>query len=340
MSDSSSHELNAAAIAAFHAATDGTDDLGIARCTIGGATVIDCGVDAPGSDAAGLLMARVAMAGLGEVTLEPVESPRLFPIPCGDHEPDEGDVWKRPVICVTSNQPIAACLASQYAGWKVSVGNYHAMASGPIRAAIGKESLFETIGMRETPSAVIGLLEAATLPTPEVVQSLAGDAGVAPEQMTLLVAPTASPAGTLQVVARSLETALHKLETLGFDLALVRGGRGRAPLPPVADDDLTAIGRTNDAVLYGSHVVLEVDADEPLLDAVGAAMTSSASPDHGKAFAALFEAAGGDFYAIDPTIFAPAVVDLFNPKTGDCLRFGQLEVGIVRKSFGLEPSEA
>ena len=140
-------------------------------------------------------------------------------------------------------------------------------------------------------------------------------------------------------MARSLETALHKLETLGFDLSLVRAGQGRAPLPPVPEDDLTAIGRTNDAVLYGSHVVLEVDADEALLDAVGAAMTSSASVDHGKTFASLFEAAGGDFYSIDPAIFAPAVVDLFNPQTGDCLRFGQLEVGLVRKSFGLEPSE-
>lgn len=340
MSDPSAHNLNAAALAAFHAAADGTDDLGIARSTIGGATVIDCGVEAPGSDAAGLLMARVAMAGLGEVVLEPAESPRLFRKPCSDQEPEEGDVWKRPVVCTTSNHPIAACLASQYAGWKVSVEGYHAMASGPIRAAIGKESLFDTIGMREKPAAVIGLLEASALPPEAVVQSLAEAAGVAPEQMTLLVAPTASPAGTLQVVARSLETALHKLETMGFDLSLVVAGQGRAPLPPVADDDLTAIGRTNDAVLYGSHVVLEVDADEPLLDAVGAAMTSSASPDHGKAFAALFEAAGGDFYAIDPAIFAPAVVDLFNPKTGDCLRFGQLEVSIVRKSFGLETSEA
>jgi len=32
-------------------------------------------------------------------------------------------------------------------------------------------------------------------------------------------------------------------------------------------------------------------------------------------------------------------VDLLNPETGDCLRFGQLEVSLIRKSFGLEPSE-
>ena len=339
MSDTSTRELNAAALAALQACPERDDELGIARTTIAGATVVDCGVESPGSDAAGLLMARVAMAGLGEVTLEPAGSTRLFPRPCGEQQPAADDVWKRPVISVETRSPIAACLASQYAGWKVSVDGYHAMASGPIRAAIGKEPLFDQIGLRERPAAVIGLLETATLPTAEVIAALADAAGVPPQQMTLLVARTASPAGTAQVVARSLETALHKLETLGFDLALVAAGRGRAPLPPIPEDDLTAIGRTNDAVLYGSHVVLEVQADEALLDAVGAAMTSSASAEHGQAFAELFAAAGGDFYAIDPAIFAPAVVDLLNPETGDCLRFGQLEVSLVRKSFGLEPSE-
>ena len=339
MCDQSTHQLNAAAIGLLQAAINGNDDLGITQSIIGAATVIDCGVEAPGSEAAGLLMARVAMAGLGEVALEPAGSPRLFPQSSSDQQPSPSDVWKRPVVSATSRSPIAACLASQYAGWKVSVDGYFAMASGPIRAAIGQEPLFDRIGLRERPAAVIGLLEAASLPTAEAIASLAEAAGVAPQHMTLLVAPTASPAGTLQVVARSLETALHKLETLGFDLSLVVAGQGRAPLPPVPADDLTAIGRTNDAILYGSHVLLEVNADEPLLDAVGAAMTSSASADHGKSFAALFEAAGGDFYAIDPAIFAPAVVDLFNPQTGDCLRFGQFEVGLVRKSFGLETSE-
>ena len=339
MSDVPTPQLNASAINALKAATNNFADLGIARTTIGLASIIDCGVETPGSDAAGVLMAHIAMAGLGEVTLEAPESPRLFTKPCGDETTNEGDVWKRPVVSVVSRSPVAACLASQYAGWKVSVAGYHAMASGPIRAAIGKEPLFDQIGLREQPDAVIGLLEASSLPSAEVVAALAEAAGVPADRLTLLVAPTASPAGTLQVVARSLETALHKLETLGFDLSLIVAGRGRCPLPPVADDDLSAIGRTNDAVLYGSHVVLEVLADEALLDAVGAAMTSSASPDHGKNFASLFEAAGGDFYAIDPAIFAPAVVDLFNPQTGDCLRFGQLEVDLVRKSFGLEPSE-
>ena len=79
---------------------------------------------------------------------------------------------------------------------------------------------------------------------------------VEPSSVTLLVAPTASLAGGVQVVARSVETAMHKLAELKFDLARIVSAHGSAPLPPVAGDDLAAIGRTNDAILYGARVVL------------------------------------------------------------------------------------
>ena len=70
-----------------------------------------------------------------------------------------------------------------------------------------------------------------------------------------------SQAGTVQVVARSIETSLHKLFELGFDLARVESGWGFAPLPPVADSEIAGIGRTNDAILYGGCAVLWVRAD-------------------------------------------------------------------------------
>lgn len=336
-------QLNASALACLRDAISSERDLGITRHVIAGATVYDCGVEAAGSDAAGVLLARVAMADLGDVGVDPAGSPRLFP-----HEPrtegvdvrtaEDGvaGVWQRPVVHVTSRSPVAACLASQYAGWRVATKGYMAMASGPVRAAIGREPLFDLIGLRESPSEAVGLLEASALPPAEVVASLAKAARIPAERLTLLVAPTASAAGTLQVVARSLETALHKLETLGFDLSRVVGGRGRAPLPPVPEDDLTAIGRTNDSILYGSHVELELlGVDEPLLAATGAAMTSSASAAHGKTFATLFRDAGGDFYAIDPALFAPAVVDLIDRESGLRLRFGSIEAELVSQSFGL-----
>src|SRR5690606_22770213 len=123
----------------------------------------------------------------------------------------------------------------------------------------------------------------------------------AAEALTLLVAPASSLAGTVQVVARSVETTLHKLHELKFDVTQVVSGYGVAPLPPVARDELAAIGRTNDAILYGGRVTLWVRADDELLAAVGPKVPSSASKDHGALFAELFQRYG-DFYKIDPLL--------------------------------------
>ncbi|MEI6239618.1 MAG: methenyltetrahydromethanopterin cyclohydrolase [Planctomycetia bacterium] len=300
--------------------------LAIEVRAIDGTRVVDCGVHAGGSDAAGLMLAEVAMAGRGRVWLEaPGQADAAFASAWPDCP------W--PVVAVQSETPVAACLAAQYAGWKVETSGYFAMASGPIRAAIGREALFDTIGFREQPSVAVGLLESPALPPPDVCRDLAAAAGVAAESLLLLVARTASPAGTLQVIARSLETALHKLHDLHFDVARIERGTGRAPLAPVAGGDLAAIGRTNDAILYGGHVTLEVHGDDRSLQEVGPRVVSGASPAYGEPFATLFAKAGGDFYAIDPALFAPAVVEFVNLDTGRRHRFGNVAPDIVAASF-------
>jgi methenyltetrahydromethanopterin cyclohydrolase len=321
-------QLNAGALEIVAKLLSRSDALGVACSTVaGGACVVDCGVKAAGSIEAGVLLAQAAMAGLGSVR---VEERGTAPEAFGHAWP--GCEW--PIVAVESEQPLAACLASQYAGWKVSTPSYFAMASGPIRAAIGREELYEQIGMRERPDSVVGLLETAQLPPNDVCRSLAADAGVACDKLVLLVARTASTAGTLQVIARSLETALHKLHELHFDLRRIRRGSGRAPLAPVPRrDDLVAIGRTNDAILYGGHVVLEVTGDDATLLDIGPRMVSRASPDYGAPFCTLFERAGRDFYAIDPALFAPALVDLINIDTGRRHRFGGIAPQIVAQSF-------
>jgi methenyltetrahydromethanopterin cyclohydrolase len=324
-------QLNAGAFRIAESIIGRAAALGVECRTVAGVRVVDCGVKAAGSIAAGLDVSRAALADLGSVRLEPAGT--------GDDEwtvaaPDCG--W--PLVAVESGQPLAACLASQYAGWKVSTKGYFAMASGPIRAAIGREDLYDSAdlgdgGMRERPDVAVGLLESGKLPPEDVCLSLATAAGVPPERVILLVARTASIVGTLQVIARSLETALHKLHELRFDLRRIRRGSGRAPLAPVPDDDLVAIGRTNDAILYGGHVVLEVGGDDESLLDIGPRMVSRASADYGEPFSRLFEKAGRDFYALDPALFAPALVDLVNADTGRRHRFGSLAPAIVRASF-------
>ncbi len=221
-----------------------------------GARIIDSGVEQRGSLGAGLLVARACMADLASVQLVPSHVKNV-PLPA---------------VAVDVPRPVAACMASQYAGWRISVGDYFAMGSGPMRAANGGEPLFEEIGHREKSNHAVGVLETGKLPTAEVVTYIAGKCGVATDCLTLIVARTASLAGGVQVVARSVETALHKLHTLKFDLARVVGGYGVAPVPPVAKNDMAAIGWTNDAVLYGGQVTLFVTGDDESLGPVIAAL--------------------------------------------------------------------
>jgi len=285
------------------------------RC---GAVVVDCGAKAAGGLEAGLALAEICLAGLGRVDLV-----------TGDAE-----IWPGPAISVRTDHPLEACLASQYAGWRISGEDYFAMGSGPMRAAAGREELFERIGCRERAEVAIGVLEATSPPPDEVCEELAEKCGVAPQNLRLSFAPTASQAGTIQVVARSVETALHKLDQLGFDLRRVDSGFGVAPLPPVAGDDLAAIGRTNDAILYGAQVTLWVRGDDKSLGEIGPRIPSSASDDHGRPFAAVFEHYQRDFYKIDPHLFSPAVVTLVNLDTGHSFRFGHTLPRVIHESFG------
>jgi methenyltetrahydromethanopterin cyclohydrolase len=181
----------------------------------------------------------------------------------------------------------------------------------------------------------VGVLETRQFPPDEVCRDLAAQCRVPADRLTLLLAPTASLAGTVQVVARSVETALHKLHALGFDLRRVVGGCGLAPLPPPGRDDMAAIGLTNDAVLYGGQATLWVRGDDASLDEIGPQVPSAASPDFGEPFAEIFERYERDFYKIDPHLFSPAEVTFHNIDTGRTLRCGWLQPEILERSFGI-----
>jgi len=290
--------------------------LRVSVSRVAGARVIDCGGAVTGSLTAGLGLARSCLADLAEVSFV--------------HDSTVGG----PAVQVTTDDPVRACLACQYAGWQIQVGKFFAMGSGPIRALTAREEIFQHIPGKEESPVAVGVLETRKHPTDDAVASIVGKLPVSAESLTLLVAPASSLAGTVQVVARSIETALHKLHVLKFDVNQVISGYGIAPLPPVSPDELAAIGRTNDAILYGGSVVLWVRADDETLESIGPKVPSSSSKDHGEPFADIFKRYG-DFYKIDPLLFSPAQVEFRNLKSGRSYRFGQLEPPLVRKSFGL-----
>src|SRR5207248_1095443 len=174
----------------------------VAVSRVAGARVIDCGGGVTGSLAAGRAMARACLADLGEVAYVPCPIPEVG----------------GPAVQVTTDDPVRACLASQYAGWQVSVGKFFAMGSGPMRALAAREELFQHIPGKEQSTVAVGVRETHKHPTEEVVAAVVAKLPAVAERLTLLVAPTTSLAGTTQVVARSVETALHKLHELKFDV--------------------------------------------------------------------------------------------------------------------------
>ena len=267
-----------------------------------GARLIDC---REGGFAAGRAFAEICMGGLGEVAYAPlVLDGRWFP-----------------GLTVATDHPAVACLAAQYAGWRIDRDGYFAMGSGPGRALIRAEELYDDLDWDEQASAAVLCLETRDKPPPEVAAFVAERAGVEPSALTLVMAPTASVTGSVQIAARVVETALHKLHELDFDVRRVVSGFGSCPLPPVADDDMAALGRTNDAVLYGGqvHLTVEADDDDALRELVER-LPASASKDYGEPFGKVFKDAEYDFYKIDPLLFSPAQIRLTSLGSGRSFR--------------------
>ncbi len=285
-----------------------------------GAQVLDLGVQTPGSLQAGKYMAEVCMGGLGEVTFLPLQF---------------GDYWL-PGVGVSVDQPAIGCMAAQYAGWAIKREKYFAMGSGPARARAVVEKLYEKLAYRDDADVAVIVLEGRQLPTDDVANYIAGKCNINAANLTLLIAPTASVAGSIQISARVVETGLHKMVELGFDVRQIVSGYGTAPIATVDKDDLHAIGRTNDCVLYGGQVYYTVRADDAELTTLVERIPSSASNDYGQPFYRLFKQYG-DFYKIDPMLFSPAQVTINNLTSGKVYRAGHLNADVLGASLlGLE----
>ena len=179
-----------------------------------GATILDFGVETRGGILAGQNLARICMSDRAKITIHPADT-SLGP-------------WT--LLQVTTDDPIQACMGSQYAGWPVRKDKFFAMGSGPMRAKRGKEHVLKDLGITDSSPYAVGVLECDLLPDESICELVASECGVDVSHVTLCVAPTRSIAGTIQVVARSVETSMHKLFELGFDLQNVVSGHGSAPL--------------------------------------------------------------------------------------------------------------
>lgn len=281
-----------------------------------GATVIDCGVNVPGSYEAGIYFTQICMGGLAMIDII-VDTVRDVPFA---------------FITEYTDYPAIACLGSQKAGWAVKVEKYFAMGSGPARALAKKpKKTYEQIQYEDDADVAVIALEARKLPDEKVMEYIARECKVDVEDVYALVAPTASLVGSVQISGRIVETAIYKMAEIGYDPKLIVSGAGRCPIAPILEDDLKAMGATNDSMMYYGSVYLTVKKYDPILKNV----PSCTSRDYGKPFYEIFKAANYDFYKIDPHLFAPAQIVVNDVSTGKTYVHGKLNADVLFSSYQL-----
>jgi methenyltetrahydromethanopterin cyclohydrolase len=286
-----------------------------------GTCVIDAGINAKGGIEAGRLIAKICMGGLGVVKLRASTNFRNWS-------------WH---LDVHSSDPVLACLASQYAGWSLNHGKgkqaFNALGSGPARTLGSNEPLFDELGYHDSADSACIVVEVDKVPPVEVTTKIAEMCGISTSKLTVILTPTSSLAGAVQIVSRVLETSLHKAHALHFPLDKIIDGAGSAPLCPPSSDFLTAMSRTNDAILFAGQVQLFVETNDEDTQGLANALPSSASKDYGKPFGAIFKDVEYDFYKIDPMLFSPARVSITSLVTGHTFHAGKIDLDLLEKSF-------
>jgi methenyltetrahydromethanopterin cyclohydrolase len=285
-----------------------------------GTTILDAGINLPGSNEAGMLVGEICLGGAGKVAITNIAI---------------GDI-KLPAASVKVQKVTEATLCSQYAGWTVKVDKYFAMASGPARALSRVEKLYKELGYTEESDVAVVVLETREFPPEAVTKYIAEKCGVPTSGLYVVVAPTACLVGSVQISARVVEVGVHKLHELKFDPWKIKKGEGVAPIAPIAKNDGRAMGVTNDCILYAGSTSYEVEATKTdKLTELIEKVPSSASAQYGTPFYDLFKSVGFDFYKVDPLLFSPAQVSIKDTKSGKIHKAGELNPEVLKQSLGL-----
>ncbi len=284
-----------------------------------GATIIDAGINVLGNYATGSFVTDVSLGNLGKTSIIQSSFGRI----------------SLPAVAVETNYPTIATLGAQFAGWSINVGKYFAMGSGPARALASKpKSIYDEIDYKDDSEVAVIVLETDKLPTKDVLEYIASECKVKFEDLYVITAPTCSIAGSIQISGRVVETGIHKLSKVGFDVKKILHGWGSAPIAPLHSNSAVCMGRTNDSLLYGGVAFYIVDYEnEKELIEITSNVPSSKSKDYGRPFYEIFKAANFDFYKIDSNLFAPAVIYVNNIRSGKTYKFGKINEEILIESL-------
>lgn len=299
-------EINRNALPIVEDMISWSDELGIEVEEVGNTIVLDC---SGGGYDAGAFFAEVCMGGLGTVGFTEYEI----------------DGVQFPAVQVHTDFPVLACFDCQKADWQIG----DSIGSGPARCLNKNEN--RTSYDFDEEYAIIAL-ETSKKPSKKEIEEISDECGVDEQNIFVLYAPTNSLVGSIQISARVIETAIHKLNRLGYFINEIKNGFGTAPIAPVSESIQKALGKTNDAIIYGGTVNLHV---EELSDEF-ASLVSYNSEGYGKLMEQLYEEANHDFYKIDDEFFAPAEAVINSIKTGKIKHYGNKNYKMLKKSFKME----
>lgn len=242
---------------------------------------------------------------------------------------------------VHTDYPVQSTLASQYADWKITVGNFSAFASGPARAlALESPELFKKIAYKEELDKAVLALETETIPNEEAILFIAKRCNVEPRNLYLLMYSTRNLVGATRISSGTIGVGMFKLLTLGFDPWLVQHAWGYAPILPLHQLYEEKTVEANDVITHGGMACYQVDyEDDQTLANIAMRMPASAS----KMFREASKLAEKnpelrrvlrlDGYDSGNKAVSPAVVRIDNLKTGKNFKAGKQETNILKELF-------
>lgn len=210
-----------------------------------GCHIIDMGVNARGGWKAGKFYVEMALGGLGELR----------------YTQKNYAGYSMPAVAVFVDFPDVAEMSCHVSSCRFSYQDREITFSGPIRAK-RPDRFSKFVPYYDNTQQVLASYQIDSMPTEDLTDTLAREAGISPENLYLLVASTGSLVGTIQVCARNVEQAYPTLFVNKFDLQAIKYACGITPVVSVVQDEMEAYGRVNDCLIYGQETLLYVDCED------------------------------------------------------------------------------
>ncbi len=283
-----------------------------------GSTLIDMGQRARGSWQAGRYFTLVTVGGLGDLSFESFQlgAARLL------------------AVRLMVDRPLEACMGCQVAGWRLVDEPDAPILAGPARTLNNPPDYHVRLsGYRDHAHEGVVTVQMSRPVTDDMALVMAKACDLAQENLFIMASRHACLVSTIQVPARGIETAMHRLALEGFDLGRIQQAFCTGPIPPLVDDELSSMGRINDALYYGGEVSLYVDAADEILEPLVPTVVSEVSPLARRSFAELYRDAGYDFHAIPLDAHTPAVLHMTNVKSGRTFSAGRFDYEVLQRSF-------